>query len=138
MGTWLVATGQGGDIYTYPQTQLSTDQWELHPYGLLEQVFDAAAAFDSDDANAVPSATKSRFDLVSQPVLFITDGVLHKDAPVKVSELVPGKRIDVRMDVGGIMLLDQYRLQGMSVKVTDMQEEVSVTLTALGATEIGL
>ena len=138
MATWLVATGQGGDIYTYPQTQPSADQWELHPYGLLEQVFDASAAFDSDDSNAVPAATKSRFDIVGQPILYITDGVLHKDAPVKISELVPGRRIDVRMDVGGVALLEQYRLQGVSVKVSDTQEDVSVTLTALGATEIGL
>lgn len=138
MATWLVATGQGGDIQTYPQTLLSIDQWELHPYGLLEQVFDATTAFDSDDANAVFNATKNRYDLVSQPILYVTDGVLHKAAPVRIADLVPGIRVDIRMDVHGIQLLEQYRLQAVSVKVSDVQEEVSITVTALGSAEAGL
>jgi PKD repeat protein len=138
MATQLVAVGEGGDRLDFPQTLRSPSQWDLHPYGLLEDVFDATSAFDSDDARSVPTVARNRLNLLSRPPLYITDGKLDKSAPVAIANLIPGKRVDVRMEVSGVEIIEQYRLQAVSVSASDTGEEVSITLTALGSEEIGI
>jgi hypothetical protein len=140
MATRIIGAGQGEDNVSYPDSDLSPDQWEAHPFGLLEQIIDVTAQWDSDKnpEQEVLRATMNRYSIVSAPILYISDGVLHKQAPVSIDQLVPGKRVDVRMEVGGVMIVEQYRLQNVSVSVDGTREEVSITLTALGSGEAEL
>lgn len=133
MGTLLLLTGSGGDYHSHPDDQLSVEQWAKHPFGLLEQVIDATTMFDSDDKAALEKAAKARYELTKEPRLFIKNAELDKTAPVGMNDLVPGRRFDLRMQVGSIPLITQYRLQSLSVLVEGYSSEtVSVELTSVG------
>lgn len=132
MATQLFLTGSGGEVHSHPDKPLSPDQWALHPYGLLEQIYDAEKFFDSDDVSAIERAGKSRYELMKEPRLFLNDMQLDKSAPVEMEDLIPGRRIEVRMDVGAIPLITTYRLQSLKVTVDATSETVALEVTSLG------
>lgn len=132
MGTLLLLTGSGGDYHSHPDKPLTKTQWGLHPFGLLERVIDATAIFDSDDPTALEKASESRYALVKNPRVFISDCELDPTAPVTLADLVPGSRIDVWLDGVSFQIMDTYRLQSLSVTMDGASESVSLELTSLG------
>lgn len=132
MATQLYLTGSGGEVHSHPDKPLSADQWALHPYGLLEQIYDAEKFFDSDDVSAIERAGKSRYELMKEPRLFLNDMQLDKSAPVEMEDLIPGRRMEVRMDVGSVPLITTYRLQSLKVTVDATSETVALEVTSLG------
>lgn len=132
MATQLYLTGSGADVHAHPDAPLTAAQWDLHPYGLLEQVHDADKLFDSDDVSAIEKAGRSRYELVKDPRLFISDMRLAPSAPVEMNDLIPGRRIDVKLDVGAIPMISMYRLQGLQVEVDGTSETVTLEVTSLG------
>lgn len=132
MATQLYLTGTGGELHAHPDSPLSPDQWALHPYGLLEQITDADKLFDSDDVSAIEKAGRSRYELMKEPRLFLNDLQLDKSAPVTMEGLIPGRRIDVRMQVGGVPIISTYRLQTLKVNVEGTTETVTLEVTSLG------
>lgn len=132
MATQLYLTGSGGEVHAHPDKPLSADQWALHPYGLLEQIYDAEKFFDSDDVSAIERAGKSRYELMKEPRLFLNDMQLDKSAPVEMEDLIPGRRMDVRMTVGSVPLITTYRLQSLKVTVDATSETVALEVTSLG------
>ena len=132
MATQLFLTGSGGDLHLHPDFRLSPAQWDLHPYGLLEQVYDGDKLFDSDDVSAIERAAKSRYELMKEPRLFLSDMQLNPSAPVEMEDLIPGRRIDAKMDVGAIPLISMYRLQTLTVDVDGTKETITLEVTSLG------
>jgi acetyl esterase/lipase len=132
MATQLLLTGAGGDLHSHPDVALTPAQWDLHPYGLLEQIYDGDKLFDSDDVSAIEKAAKSRYELMKEPRLFLSEMQLNASAPVEMEDLIPGRRIDVKMDVGAIPLISMYRLQTLSVDVDGTSETIKLEVTSLG------
>jgi hypothetical protein len=132
MVTQLFLTGAGGELHLHPDARLTPAQWDLHPYGLLEQVYDGDKLFDSDDVSAIEKAGKARYELMKEPRLFLSDLQLDASAPVEMEDLIPGRRIDVKMEVGAIPLISMYRLQTLSVEVDGTSETVTLEVTSLG------
>lgn len=134
VATLLLLTGPGGEFHSHPDFQNTPQKWADHPYGLLEVIADATTLFDTDDENAVEKAAKARYELMKQPQLYVTEATLDKSAPVGINELLPGKRVDIRMQARAIPLMTQYRLQKMSVSVSgeDMVEDVKIEMASLG------
>jgi len=57
---------------------------------------------------------------------------LAPSAPVEMNDLIPGRRIDVKLDVGAIPMISMYRLQGLQVEVDGTSETVTLEVTSLG------
>lgn len=140
MATLLLLTGPGGDYHSHPDYQLTADQWDRHTYGLLETVVDATTMFDSDDATALEKAAKSRYELVKTPRVYISDATLDKSAPVTMDDLIPGRRVDIRLQPRSVVVMSQYRLQSLDVKVSasdkGVTETIELQLSSLGDLDI--
>ena len=69
---------------------------------------------------------------MKEPRLFLNDMQLDKSAPVEMEDLIPGRRMDVRMTVGSVPLITTYRLQSLKVTVDATSETVALEVTSLG------
>jgi hypothetical protein len=86
-----------------------------------------------NEEGALIAAAKTRWELLGrQAPVFLTGGRLSPDTPVTIDELIPGKRIDVRLANTCRKVLEQYRLHQVNVQVSDKVETVDVTLTPVG------
>src|SRR5690606_21437419 len=110
MANLLLLTGAGGDYHSHPDFPLTPDEYDRSPFGLLEAVIDASTLFDSDDPSALEKGAKSRAELLANPRIYIPEAELTSSAPIDMADLIPGRRVEVHLDVGPEPLISTYRL----------------------------
>jgi hypothetical protein len=103
-------------------------------FGLLEDLTTNDQILDQASAN---QAAQSRLDEaltngVYDDVAFISGGTLTEDAPITIDQLVPGARIEVRIDHVCYPVLAQYRLGSVKVTSDAQGERVDVTFIPIG------
>lgn len=110
-------------------------------YGLLES-FGTVPQYEDVDTTIIPNAVqqeaKTRYDLLSQPFVYIDHGILDPKCPLTFeNSLIPGGLFNIELETTCRDLSPeskQMRLTQVSVKVNDMDEEVSIDLTPQGTT----
>lgn len=123
-----------------PITPSNLDSAQLS-HGLLES-FNTTTIYDEVDTTIIPNAVlqdaKSRWDLFSEPYVFITGGNLSENAPVTFDEtLIPGGIINIGIrNTCKRLTEDQMRLREVKVSVNAEGETVSIVLTPLGTQEV--
>lgn len=106
-------------------------------FGLLGRVVSNELALDAAScaAQAATILAESRSAGIYQALAVITGGTLRPEAPIAAEELVPGSRVDVRIDHPCFPVLGQYRLGTVDVSSSGANEEsVAVTFIPLGTT----
>lgn len=93
--------------------------------GLLESTLrDDALPVDA----ACSSAAAVRVGQTADPVAVVQGGVLHPSAPIPFDRLVPGARVEVRIEHPCRSVLSDYRLVAVSVDAGPASEQVSISL----------
>lgn len=101
-------------------------------YGLVQKVVTQLLIRDGDSADAQASARAHAF----QPVPQRLKVVLSPEAPFEYVDLLPGKRMDVRLsESAGCMEIDQIMRIVQVTTDVEAEERVSVDLIPLGVSE---
>lgn len=149
---FISAGGQGGydgfyddQISIYPATVgpitpalLTANQQQ---YGLIE-VFNTTDIYDDVDTtvavNPIAQDAKSRWDLLSQPYTYVSEGVLSAEAPVVFNEdLLPGGIYRILLEDSCRTLSDtDTRIKEVQVSYKGSEEAVSLVLTPIGTQTI--
>lgn len=100
--------------------------------GLVQQMFSESYA---KDQASVTAAAQTHLDLLKNAPLIVR-GFLDPSAPVQFANLIPGQRVDVRLQVGCKTVQQIMRLADVDVLVgygeQGASEQITVTLTSLG------
>lgn len=135
---WVVGGGGGGaDGPTYWSEVPGTLQNDP-TFGLIERYVNEPSILDADDPESSSrAAAQTRWDLLQAPVVYVKDGILSPSAGVTMNELVPGARVDLNLVDVCQPIIEEYRLQDVSVSFTvnddgSSSEEVKITVSPLG------
>lgn len=114
---------------------------EQQQYGLLE-VFTTTDIYDDVDTttspNPVAQDARSRWDLLGAPYVYVPEGVLAPEAPLKFNnDLIPGAIISTMLTITCRPLTEtEARLKEVNVSVSADDEEISIVLTPIGTNTI--
>lgn len=101
-------------------------------YGLIERIADEPSITDDDTAC---TAAESRLDSTNPPPLFVNipEGAsLTPDAPVDITELVPGQAFNVDVDLVCRRVNQVMTLTSLQACYSDEGEDIAVTLAPAG------
>lgn len=103
-----------------------------HPYyGLLERAVEETSILDDRSATAAARA-RLRASMPAPVMLDTTETTLSPDAPVEVTDLVPGWSLDVTTTQTCRTVSQSLRILGMRVRDSDDGEQIGLQLSPAG------
>lgn len=138
MSTRTGVAGGSGGFWGWYDDQIWFEE-TTQPWGLLETFTPRPELSDVDTTtlpNAITQEAAARHAILKDPIATISGGQLSGGAPFDFNSLLPGLPIEVGFAAPMRFLETDYRMVGLSVSVTDKQEEINMSVSVPGLEEI--
>lgn len=127
-GTRVIVRGAGSGAQGDKVVGDATNEAARHEFGLIERVLSIQTITDGGSAQ---KAAESRVELIATDFP-IQDAVLTPEAPVAVSDLIPGRRVQLALEDTCIPCFGTWRLR--TVDGSGEADTITLTFEPLGAT----
>ena len=125
---WLI---RGAGVGDGPDAVYGEAGGVTSEYGLVDRVESNEEILDSGSAQR---AAASRLALTGTEFAVVSEGVLTPNAPITISQLVPGQVVTIRLQSSCIPILRDYRLSSVGVSASGEQpEQVTIGLQPVGS-----